>query len=784
MGQVAKAVFSRLPARRRPRRRSSPGSSSSSPPTRPSTASRCSARSSPATASCRASCTPAATGSRSRTASSSSRRPRPALIVVYDAEVTRLIQLYIVGVFVSFTLSQIGMVRHWNAAPARRDGPRGPRPDAAQPGHQRRRRWRCRGTVLVVVLVTKFTHGAGYAIAAMAVLFVLMTRDPQALRPGPRRAARRGGRHQAAAAARRGCTPSCSCRRSTSRPCARSPTRARRDRRSSRRSPSTSTPTRPGRCRPSGTAATSRCRSRRSTARSARSPGRSSTTSSRSARGNPRDLVVVYIPEYVLGHWWEQVLHNQSALRLKARLLFTPGRHGVLRAVAARVVGGRRGADGRPGRRRRAPRRGLMPAEHGPGLAVGDVVEVDVTADRPRRALRRPPRGPGALRPAHAPRRAGAAPGSPRPAPASASCARTPSRCSPRRPTGSTPPCPWSGPGACGGCDLQHVALPRQRALKADVVREQMARLAHLEVDVEVEPVPGDVDGLDWRTRVEFAVDARGPSRPAPAPFPRRRAHRPLPHRLRRRRLPPGHRAAVGRERGRGCRRAHRRRAARRGRCRRRTVPVVARARRRHPGPTAPAATRTLDRRVRGVGARLLAGAPGRGRDVPVQPSWRLVAPRPGERALDLYAGVGLFTAALADAVGPTGQVLAVESDAGRPATPARTSRAAPTSPSSRPASTTRSAWPGRPVAGRRGSGGAGRARRPAPRWCRSAADVVVLDPPRTGAGRGVCAEVAALRPRVVVYVACDPAALARDTAYLAEPGTGSTACAPSTPSR
>ena len=52
-----------------------------------------------------------------------------------------------------------------------------------------------------------------------------------------------------------------------------------------------------------------------------------------------------------------------------------------------------------------------------------------------------------------------------------------------------------------------------------------------------------------------------------------------------------------------------------------------------------------------------------------------------------------------------------------------------------------------------------------------TAADVVVLDPPRTGAGRGVCAEIAALRPRVIVYVACDPAALARDTAYLAELG-------------
>ena len=53
------------------------------------------------------------------------------------------------------------------------------------------------------------------------------------------------------------------------------------------------------------------------------------------ARGNPRDVVIVYIPEYVVGRWYEQVLHNQSALRLKARLLFTPGRHGGERAVAA-----------------------------------------------------------------------------------------------------------------------------------------------------------------------------------------------------------------------------------------------------------------------------------------------------------------------------------------------------------------------------------------------------------------------------------------------------------------
>ena len=52
---------------------------------------------------------------------------------------------------------------------------------------------------------------------------------------------------------------------------------------------------------------------------------RSWSTSSNIRRDSPRDVVTVYIPEYVVGHWWEQILHNQSALRLKGRLLFTPG---------------------------------------------------------------------------------------------------------------------------------------------------------------------------------------------------------------------------------------------------------------------------------------------------------------------------------------------------------------------------------------------------------------------------------------------------------------------------
>ena len=70
-------------------------------------------------------------------------------------------------------------------------------------------------------------------------------------------------------------------------------------------------------------------------------------------------------------------------------------------------------------------------------------------------------------------------------------------------------PCPYSGPGRCGGCDWQHVDPTEQRRLKAAVVREQLARLAGLEdVDVVVEELPGGP--LRWRSRARFAVDRTG----------------------------------------------------------------------------------------------------------------------------------------------------------------------------------------------------------------------------------------------------------------------------------
>ena len=72
------------------------------------------------------------------------------------------------------------------------------------------------------------------------------------------------------------------------------------------------------------------------------------------------------------------------------------------------------------------------------------------------------------------------------------------------------PPCPHAGPGRCGGCDWQHVSLPAQRRLKAELVAEQLRRVAGIDRRVEVEEVAGAADGLGWRTRANFAVDRSG----------------------------------------------------------------------------------------------------------------------------------------------------------------------------------------------------------------------------------------------------------------------------------
>ena len=159
---------------------------------------------------------------------------------------------------------------------------------------------------------------------------------------------------------------------------------------------------------------------------------------------------------------------------------------------------------------------------------------------------------------------------------------------------------------------------------------------------------------------------------------------------------------------------------------------------------------------------------------------------RPGERALDLYAGVGPVRRRPRRRGGRRRARCSPSSPTpGRPSTPASNLADRPNVAvlTARVDDAFGVARPSRRGSARQRGSRPRKASRSA--LMPTSADVVVLDPPRTGAGRGVCAEVAALRPRVVVYVACDPAALARDTAYLAEPGLPARRrCGPSTPSR
>jgi tRNA/tmRNA/rRNA uracil-C5-methylase (TrmA/RlmC/RlmD family) len=284
------------------------------------------------------------------------------------------------------------------------------------------------------------------------------------------------------------------------------------------------------------------------------------------------------------------------------------------------------------------------------------------------------------------------------------------------------PPCPFSGPDACGGCDFQHVALPAQRQLKAAVVREQMQRLAGLSTGepietLTVEPVPGDEQGLRWRSRVRFATTPSG----MPG-FRKHRSHEVVPvsdclitRKDARRLVEPA-------EAGRG--------------------PLI------EPSPVVERVETTHGSHAFEVAAdgfwQVHPGAP----RVLVETVLEMLEPGPGERCLDLYAGVGLFTAFLADAVGRGGVVHAVEGSRGA-AAGARRNLAS--------------------------YGWASVTRDRVDRWLARApedsVDLVVLDPPREGAKRKVVQGIAARSPRAVAYVACDPAALARDVAIFAECG-------------
>jgi tRNA/tmRNA/rRNA uracil-C5-methylase (TrmA/RlmC/RlmD family) len=296
------------------------------------------------------------------------------------------------------------------------------------------------------------------------------------------------------------------------------------------------------------------------------------------------------------------------------------------------------------------------------------------------------------------------------------------------------PPCPFAGPGRCGGCDFQHVAPAHQREIKAAVVREQLSRLAGIDASVAVEPVPGDEEGLRYRTRIQWATGAGGERG--------LRKHRS-------REVVPVDDCRITRVDARAVERPGERTGA---------APEAS-----EPAePSEPSAPATVTERVTappwGEHAfevapdgfwQVHAGVPA----VLVSTVLTLLEPRPGETVLDLYSGVGLFARFLADAVGPEGRVLSVESD--------RTA--------SGHAEVNLAGLPGVDV--RRGAVDRVLAGELPPAY--DPVDLVVLDPPREGAREPVVERVVARRPRAVAYVACDPAALARDVATFARLGYG-----------
>ena len=241
------------------------------------------------------------------------------LIVVYKANVSSLIQLYILGVFVSFTLSQLGMIRHWTRHLA-------DEPDESVRRKMRRSRvtnavgFSITGLVLVIVLLTKFTHGAWLVCVAMPALYLVMSRVR---------------RHYDKVAAELALKED---ERSTLPSRVHAIVTVSKVHKATMRAINFARATRPTYLEAvtvnidsDATEALVRDWERRALPVPLRvldSPYRDLTRPIlehvRAIRAESNDLVVVYIPEYVLGNWWEGILHNQSALRLKTRLRFLP----------------------------------------------------------------------------------------------------------------------------------------------------------------------------------------------------------------------------------------------------------------------------------------------------------------------------------------------------------------------------------------------------------------------------------------------------------------------------
>ena len=299
-----------------------------------------------------------------------------------------------------------------------------------------------------------------------------------------------------------------------------------------------------------------------------------------------------------------------------------------------------------------------------------------------------------------------------------------------------TPPCRYANREGCGGCDFQHISVSRQRSLKSEVIAEQFSRIAKMDLQVEVEEINKP---LGWRTRCTSVTTKNGA-----LGFYQARSHKVIPVDDCRILVPEMQFAQLAERGAKGDQKLE--------------ISIsntgersIATANARDESPMR--LTEGVDIAHYEVGENTF--------EVSQKSFWQSHKDAPatltkavlefagtceGDQVLDLYGGVGLFTAALLPLVGDSGSVDLVEgskfatSDAGRNFAAAKNVNIV--------------------------TGDVAKVITRFPR-----ADVVVLDPPREGAGKDVIENLARIAPRTIVYVACDPAALARDTAYLRDAG-------------
>ncbi|NUL21299.1 class I SAM-dependent RNA methyltransferase [Streptomyces lunaelactis] len=332
-------------------------------------------------------------------------------------------------------------------------------------------------------------------------------------------------------------------------------------------------------------------------------------------------------------------------------------------------------------------------------------------------------------------------------------------------------PCPYSGPGNCGGCDWQHAKPGAQRRLKGEVIAEQLQRLAGLtpeEAGWDGTVVPAEGDKLPkgevpaWRTRAQYAIDTEGR-----AGLRKHRSHdvQPIDHCMI---AAPGV-TELGIEKQDWSQMASVEAIAATGSNDRQVIltprpggrlplveldkPVsVLRVEERDGGVHRvhgrAFVRERADERTYRVGMGGFWQVHPQAADILVKAVMQGLMPRKGESALDLYCGVGLFAGAIAERIGEGGAVLGIES----------TKRAVEDARHNlQDLERVRIEH--------------GKVEQVLPRTGIAETDLIVLDPPRAGAGKQTVKHLAGLGARRIAYVACDPAALARDLAYFREGG-------------